>query len=70
MKQRLTNGWVAIAGLLPCPDCGAPLAVHTWPIAILIWLFRRFQRRQTRQLDLILRNSPDHPAPDTAEPER
>ncbi len=74
MRQRLTNHWVAIGGLLgvgllPCPDCGAPLAVHTWPIALLIWAFRRIRQRQIRQLDLILQNPPDQHAHEAADPE-
>ncbi len=64
-RLRLTNGWTAIVGLLgvgllPCPDCGAPLAVHTWPLALLIWAFGRVRRRQ--------RMSPNCPIqPDSAE---
>ena len=41
-------------GLLPCPDCGLPLAIKVWPAAGLIWLFRRFRRRSLRRLDLLL----------------
>lgn len=31
--------WCAVAGLLgagllPCPECGSPMAIHFWPIAL------------------------------------
>jgi len=74
-RLKLTNGWVALAGLLgvglvPCPDCGVPLAVHIWPVAGVIWLYRHVRRRQLHKLDLLLESSRGertHPAPDIAE---
>jgi hypothetical protein len=43
------------------------MAVHTWPLAFLIWLFRRVRRRQLKQLDLLLHNAQgQHPVPETA----
>lgn len=58
-RLKLTNKWVAFAGvagagLLPCPDCGIPLAAHIWPVAGAVWLFRRWRRRGEAQLDLLL----------------
>jgi len=38
-----TKPWCAAFGLfgvgmLPCPDCGAPIALHYWPIGLLLAL--------------------------------
>jgi hypothetical protein len=73
-RLKLSNGWAAIAalfgvGLLPCPDCGLPMAVHTWPLAFLIWAFRRVRQRQVHRLDLLLQDDQghhSHPVPETA----
>lgn len=58
-RLRLTNKWVGLAsvagvGLLPCPDCGIPLAAHVWPVAGAVWLYRRWRRRSEAELDLLL----------------
>jgi hypothetical protein len=55
----LNNGWAWLVGvfgvgLLPCPDCGIPLAVHVWPVAAVVWLYRRVRRRSLARLDLLL----------------
>lgn len=59
IRLKLTNSWVAAVGifgvgLLPCPDCAIPLAVHIWPVAGVVWLYRRFRRRSVNRLDLLL----------------
>lgn len=63
MRQRwqlaLNNRLIAWAGmlgvgLLPCPDCGLPLAIKVWPLAGLFWVFQRVRRRSERHLDLLL----------------
>jgi hypothetical protein len=59
IRLKLNNQIVAViglfgVGLLPCPDCGLPLAVKVWPAAGLVWLYRRFRRRSLRRLDLLL----------------
>lgn len=63
MLQRLllkaNNRMVALTGvvgvgLLPCPDCGLPLAVKIWPVAGAYWLWRRFRQRSAERLDLLL----------------
>lgn len=58
-KLKIDNrivAWVGIVGvgLLPCPDCGIPLAVHGWPVAALVWGWRRLRQRSVAQLDLLL----------------
>jgi hypothetical protein len=74
-RLKLTNGWVGVAGVLgvglvPCPDCGLPLAVHIWPVAGVIWLYRYVRRRQLHTLDLLLDSGlveRAHPAPEPTE---
>jgi hypothetical protein len=74
VRVKLTNKWVALAGtfgagLLPCPDCGVPLAVHIWPVVGVIWLYRRFQRRSINKLDLLLLGDErGHAMPDASPP--
>jgi hypothetical protein len=58
-RLKLNNRWVALAGvlgvgLLPCPDCGLPLATHIWPVAAVVWLYRRIRRRSMHHLALLL----------------
>jgi hypothetical protein len=58
-RLKLNNRVVAWAGvigvgLLPCPDCGLPLAVKIWPVAALVGLFQWIKRRSARRLDLLL----------------
>jgi hypothetical protein len=52
--ERLTGStarwWVATAallgvGMLPCPECGAPVILHIWPIAGLLLIVRVLRRR-------------------------
>lgn len=54
-KSRITwtvaKPWCTVvalfgAGMLPCPDCGAPMAIHFWPAAIFLAL-----RTYVRQRD-------------------
>jgi len=37
------------AGLLPCPDCGAPMILHFWPAAALL-AFRNLVKNRKRDL--------------------
>jgi hypothetical protein len=55
LNNRLV-AWAGIIGigLMPCPDCGLPLAIKVWPVAGLVWLFRRLRQRSQDQLDLLL----------------
>jgi hypothetical protein len=32
-------------GMLPCPECGAPVILHIWPIAGLLLVVRALKRR-------------------------
>ena len=58
-RLKLNNRVIAWAGvfgvgLLPCPDCGLPLAVKIWPLAALVWVYQRVRQRSAAQLDLLL----------------
>lgn len=66
LKLRINSrlaAWAGVigVGLLPCPDCGLPLGVKIWPVAALVWMFRRARRRQMQQLDLLLLHNHDQP---------
>lgn len=72
-RLKLNNrivAWTAVAGvgLLPCPDCGVPLAVHVWPVAGIVWVWRRVRQRGEQELDLLLADDLRVRTP--AEPER
>ena len=37
LARRFTSEWVVIGALLatgamPCPECGGPMVLHTWPL--------------------------------------
>jgi hypothetical protein len=58
-RVKLNNrvvGWAGVigVGLLQYPDCGLPLAVKIWPVAVLVALFQWIKRRSARRLDLLL----------------
>jgi len=58
-RLALNNRIVAWAGvigigLLPCPDCGLPLAIKIWPVAGVVWVVRRVRRRSDERLALLL----------------
>ncbi|MFN3762954.1 MAG: hypothetical protein ACK4WK_07120 [Anaerolineae bacterium] len=42
--------WLSVAallgaGMLPCPDCGAPMILHFWPLAVMMLALRAMKRR-------------------------
>ncbi len=52
MKPKLwlkRLGWLGL-GILPCPDCGAPIALHFWPLALVVLLTRVVRRQNPSQL--------------------
>ena len=52
-RLRRLKGWglgTALLGasFLPCPECGLPVAIHTWPFLLLLaarWLVKRQRER-------------------------
>jgi hypothetical protein len=43
IKSAASRSWLGIAGLwgaglFPCPDCGAPMLFHFWPLALALTL--------------------------------
>jgi len=53
LARRSTSWWVVIGALLamgtvPCPECGGPMVLHTWPLAGLLILARALNRRKSR----------------------
>jgi len=54
MYQRLTTstakGWFLLGamlgvGVLPCPECGAPMIFHFWPFAGLVLVVQVLKKR-------------------------
>lgn len=39
------------AGLLPCPDCGAPMIVHFWPVALIIMINNLIKKNINQEKD-------------------
>lgn len=69
-RLKVNNRVVGLAGifgvgLLPCPDCGLPLAIKVWPAAAVIWGLRYFQRRSLHNLNQCLVHT--ETPPDVAE---
>ncbi|MFN2298744.1 MAG: hypothetical protein ACK2UB_07840 [Anaerolineales bacterium] len=71
-EKKGLSGWAVFlallgAGAIPCPECGAPLAGHIWPLAALLLAAQFISRRGRRN-----RPEPDRkePLPDTAEDRR
>ncbi len=44
-KWWLSFGALLGVGLLPCPDCGAPMILHFWPLAAMMLALRAVKRR-------------------------
>ena len=60
--KRSVHWWAAAAvlvgaGMAPCPECGMPLAVHLWPLALLLAVARLVADRTRPRL-------PDPTAPE------
>jgi len=71
-RYKVARLWLAVGGLLvgsllPCPECGTPLAWHLWPvlggIALLHTLRRRFKQLpgQPPQLEADSLSRPNSP---------
>jgi len=73
LRWKLIKPWLGVAslfgiGFLPCPECGAPLLWHFWPVAaILAWrnLIRQKKAKEAEASALPLNKSCEPPV-DTA----
>ncbi|HET89234.1 MAG TPA: hypothetical protein ENN99_00625 [Chloroflexi bacterium] len=50
LEETAFKSWLGIAGLwgaglLPCPDCGAPMLMHFWPVALVLTLVHLRRKR-------------------------
>lgn len=63
IKWRLIKPWLGVvalggAGILPCPDCGAPMIFHFWPIALILALRNLRKNKNQGQIEKIGEDSP------------
>jgi hypothetical protein len=52
-RGQSTRWWTAFGALLassaaPCPECGAPLALHIWPLLLLLVIARAMAGRRAQ----------------------
>jgi hypothetical protein len=50
LKGSSMRVWMVIVGalgisILPCPECGTPIILHVWPIALPILAVRAMKKR-------------------------
>jgi hypothetical protein len=55
LKQKSFHFWLSVSGflgisMLPCPDCGSPMIVHLWPLALLFTLRHVTHRHREKSL--------------------
>jgi hypothetical protein len=55
-KWKQIKPWLGIAvlgsaGLIPCPDCGAPMIFHFWPIALILAFVNLRKLKRSPQMD-------------------
>jgi hypothetical protein len=49
VKGMLLVGAFLGVGVLPCPDCGAPMIFHIWPIAGLLVVAQAIRKRRGKE---------------------
>jgi hypothetical protein len=54
LQWSLAKPWLGVAGLvglglLPCPECGAPMILHFWPVAVVLALRNLLRERRKKQ---------------------
>jgi hypothetical protein len=64
-RWKLIKPWLGVAGLcglglLPCPDCGIPMILHFWPIALVLALHNLRKNKNPVQVDKTGNESPDN----------
>ncbi|MGQ9503252.1 MAG: hypothetical protein ACUVSB_14475 [Anaerolineae bacterium] len=65
VRRRTTGWWLIFGSLLassavPCPECGAPLALHIWPLLLLVVMVRALTG--SRITAILEREDSDHTA--------
>lgn len=55
----LATGALLVTGVVPCPECGRPLALHLWPLLPVFAVIRTLVRRP---LTAEGKPTSDHPA--------
>jgi hypothetical protein len=51
VKPMLFIGSILGIGALPCPDCGAPMIFHIWPIAGVLVFAQIIRKRNRKELN-------------------
>jgi len=60
LKHKTTSiiikPWIKIVslfgvGLLPCPECGAPMIFHFWPLALALTVTQIVKQRKLKALN-------------------
>jgi len=54
LEGKAFKSWLGIAGLwgaglLPCPECGGPMLLHFWPVALAFTLVRLRRNKRTAE---------------------
>ena len=49
-----TKWWLMIGslfgvGMLPCPECGAPMILHFWPLAGMVMIAQAMRKRTQKE---------------------
>ncbi len=71
LRWATLKSWLGLAGmwgaalLLPCPDCGGPMLLHLWPVALALTLAHLHRERHPA-----LEASPDEPTSDSHDSSR
>jgi hypothetical protein len=61
VKGMLLVGAFLGIGALPCPDCGAPMIFHIWPIAgllVVAQVIRKRKGKENKPPDSIIHSPP------------
>jgi len=50
LASSAARGWLIVGallgvGALPCPECGAPMILHFWPVGLLVAVVQVLKRR-------------------------
>jgi hypothetical protein len=62
LQWSLIKPWIGVAGLvglglLPRPECGAPMIIHFWPVAVVLALRNLLRERKKKHSSLDKLNS-------------